>query len=489
MKIPYHRISLGLLGATLSLLAGCAAPPKQITPEWSTTLPTNWKSPQVVLERADSGWLATFSDPQLETLVAEALIHNPDLAAASARLDQALSEARRAGAALRPQVDASASGSRSKTINRAGSFGGAGGGFDDFDNFIINRNASLGISLDLTWELDVWGRVRKGQSAAIADSQAAAADLKSARLSLAGQVAKGWFATQEQYLQYQLALETFESFTRTAEIVESRFERGLGSAADVHLAKSSAASAQASLSNATLSFNRVVRSLEVLLGRYPSKELEVSETMNAVPPPIPAGLPSDLLNRRPDLIAAERRLAASDQRVAQARAAFLPRIALTASGGTSSDALRDLIDPKHLVWNFLVNLTQPLLDGGSRSADLARNKATVREAAASYRGTALQAFQEVEDTLDAEGLLESREAALQQAAEQAGFAYERSESEYRQGLSQIITVLDAQRRYLDSRRTYLTVKRLRLDNRIDLHLALGGDFQTAEIVQTPSAAK
>lgn len=472
--MPVSVPALSSIAITCTLLVSCAGPPERISPEWAATLPANWSSPVVVLEQARSGWLTTFNDPQLNALVAEAIVKNPDLQASAARIDQALAEARQAGVSLIPQVDATASGSRNQNINRAGAFGG--GGFDDFDNFIVNRNNSLGVSLDLTWELDVWGRVKKGQSAAIADSQAATYEFQSARLSLASQVAKAWFSAQEQYLQHQLALETFESFTRTAEITQSRFERGLQSATDVHLSQSSAAAARASLDSTKLEYHQAVRSLEILLGRYPSQELEVTEDLNAVPPPVPAGVPSDLILRRPDLLAAERRLAASDQRVSQARAAFLPRFALTASGGTSSDALRDLADPKHFVWNFLVNLTQPLIDGGSRRADLARNKAAVIEAAENYRGTALTAFKEVEDALDAEGLLESQEAALLDAAEQGRMAYERAESEYSQGLTGIITVLDAQRSYLDSRRNYLTVKRIRLDNRINLHLALGGDF-------------
>jgi len=484
MKMPFSQRSLVMVTMCGLLLASCAGPPKRITPDWSTTLPANWNSPVGVLQETQTGWLTTFNDPQLEALVTEAILNNPDLQASAARIDQALAEVRKAGAAISPQVDAVANGSRNQNINRAGSFGG--GGFDDFDNFIVTRNSSLGISLDLTWELDIWGRVKKGQSAAIADSQAVAYEFQSARLSLASQVAKAWFSAQEQYLQHQLAMKTFESFTRTAEITQSRFERGLQSATDVHLTKSSAASAKASLEDTKLIYHQSVRSLEILLGRYPSRELEVSKDLNAVPPPIPAGIPSDLILRRPDLLAAERRLAASDKRVAQARAAFLPRFALTASGGTSSDALRDLIDPKHFVWNFLVNLTQPLIDGGSRSADLARNKAAVLEASENFRGAALTAFKEVEDALDAEDLLESREAALQDAAEQGRMAYERAESEYRQGLTSIITVLDAQRRFLDSRRTYLTVKRIRLDNRINLHLALGGDFSLTERA-TPNA--
>jgi len=466
-----------ILTASLALLAGCAAPPERMKTDWEAALPTDYASPVVVLDSARAGWLSTFQDPVLEDLVAEAMVQNPDLQASLAQLDRSLAQARQAGASLTPQLDAVADGSRQQTINRAGDFGGMGN-FDDFDNFIVNRINSLGVSLDVTWELDVWGRVRKSQSAAIADSQAAAEDYRSSRLSLAAQIAKAWFAAQEQYLQLQLSRQTFESFSRTAEIVESRFERGLESASDVHLARSSAASAQASVEDSRLSFNQAVRSLEILLGRYPARELEIADQMNAVPPPIPAGVPSDLLQRRPDLRAAERRLAASDKRVASARAAFLPRFALTASGGTSSDALRDLVDPKHFVWNFLVNLSQPLLDGGSRLADLASNKASVREAAANYRSVALTAFNEVEDALDAEGLLALREQALQSAAEQARLAFERSEQEYQQGLTGIVAVLDAQRRFLDSQRGFLTVKRLRLDNRINLHLALGGDFST-----------
>ncbi|MEM6820400.1 MAG: efflux transporter outer membrane subunit [Verrucomicrobiota bacterium] len=472
--------------SAVTLLVSCAGPPAQMSPDWTTSVPSQWRGASGTADYANTGWLRSFQDPELETLVGEAMANNPDLQASAARLDQAAADAQRAGATLYPQVDLVGNGSRNKSISRAGSFTGGAGGFDDFDNFIINRTNSLGVSLDVTWEVDIWGRVRKGQSAAIADTQAAAADFAAARLSLAGQVAKAWFAAAEQYLQFKLAEETRDSFSRTAEIVRSRFERGLESATDVHLAQSSAADAKASYQSAQQNFNQSVRALEILLGRYPSKELQVAQDLRAVPPSIPAGLPSDLLKRRPDLQAAERRLAASDQRVGEARAAFLPRVALTASGGTSSDALRDLVDPKHFVWNFLINLTQPLIDGGSRQADLSRAKAVVREAGAQYQSTALTAFREVEDALDAESLLQTRESALLEASEQARMAYERSESEYQQGLIGITTVLDAQRRYLDTRRTYLTVKRIRLDNRIDLHLALGGDFTDTTTLQPTS---
>ncbi len=457
---------------SLLLLGSCATSPPRGIPEVGFEIPASWTTASTGGEVED-GWIFSFNDPRLKDLVQEALQYNPDIEAAEARLRQAYAVARQQGAPAWPSLGYGLDASRRQTVSRV-----RGGGPTTFDNFIRNTSSSVGLSFDISWELDLWGRIRSAQAGALADADAASDAFQDAQLSLAAQTANVWFSTAEAYLQYQLALETERSFRDTASLTEGRYQRGLVSAADVHLTRASAASASASVQSTRQTFNASVRALEILLGRYPSAELDVLMDLPPVPAPIPAGMPSDILRRRPDLRAAERDLAAALQRTESARADFFPRISLTTSGGTSSDALHDLIDPRHIVWNVLLNLTGPILDGAQRSATLSLRKAQVVEASANFKRAALNAFAEVENFLDAETLLAAREKASEEAADQAEKAFRRTEAEYTRGLTDITAVLQAQRDYLNNRREFLTVKRTRLTNRVDLHLALGGNFFT-----------
>jgi NodT family efflux transporter outer membrane factor (OMF) lipoprotein len=386
-------------------------------------------------------------------------------------LESALANAKSAGAPLYPQVDAGMSASKAQTLTRSAS------GMDDFDGFSRNHSTSLGLSLDVAWEADVWGRLSSLKSAALADVESARADLRSAKLSLAGQVAKSWFALNESALQLGLTEETVRSYLQTAQLVRERFERGLAPAGDVHLARSQKAGAEARLEQAKLVFENALRGLEILLGRYPSAELNVSRELTKLENPIPAGLPSELLERRPDLVSAERKVASAASRLKSAQAARLPRLSLTASGGTTSDALRDLIDPKYSIWNFLINLVQPIIDGGKLAADQEYAMAQTKSALAAYGKAALTAFREVENALSAEILLKSQEQALQIALEEARLAYERIRNQYRSGLTDYLNVLESQRNFFDARAKALGIQRERLENRVNLFLALGGNFK------------
>lgn len=454
------------------LLGSCATSPPRGVPNVGFEIPATWTTTSTEGEVED-GWIFSFNDPRLRDLVIEAIQHNPDIEAAEARLRQAYAIASQQGAPAWPGVNYGFDASRRQTVNRV-----KGGGPTTFGNYIRDQSSSMGLSFDVSWELDLWGRIRSAQAGALADADAAADALQDARFSLAAQTASSWFITAEAYLQYQLALETERSFRDTASLTEGRYQRGLVSAADVHLTRASAASASANVQATLQTFNANVRALEILLGRYPSAELDILMDLPPVPAPVPSGIPSDILRRRPDLRAAERDLAAALQRTESARADFFPRLSLTASGGTSSDALRDVINPRNIVWNLLLNLTGPILDGAQRSATLNLRKAQVVEASANFKRAALTAFAEVENFLDAEALLAAREKSAEEAADQAEKAFRRTEAEYTRGLTDITAVLQAQRDYLNNRREFLTVKRTRLSNRVDLHLALGGNFFT-----------
>ena len=236
------------------------------------------------------------------------------------------------------------------------------------------------------------------------------------------------------------------------------------------------ANAQAQLATAQNQVQFISRRLEVLLGSYPSGLLKENAQLPMPPATLSAGLPAELLTRRPDLIAAFARLQATDSRLNSAEKALLPRITLTASGGASSADLLALVDPRAAAWNVLMGLMQPIFMGGRLQADIRLNEALVEENWTQYKSTALNAFREVEQTLAAEHWLRAQEQALKQAVEQTQASRELAVYSYRQGLIQILTLLDSYRSTLNAQSQYLVARRQLLSNRINLYLALGGDI-------------
>ncbi|MGA0058844.1 MAG: efflux transporter outer membrane subunit, partial [Planctomycetota bacterium] len=332
-------------------------------------------------------------------------------------------------------------------------------------------------SLNLSWEVDLWGRVRAARSAA-----AATEDLRGAQLSLAARTARAWFACVEARQQLELAEATAGSFARTEEMVRERFERGVRPALDFRLARSDHQEARALVELRRRQLDDLVRQLQVLTGRYPDSALEPAAGLPSLPGPVPGGLSAELVRRRPDLAAAEHRLAATDALLASSRANLYPRIALTSSAGTSSNDLADLGDLDFRVWSIGANLFAPLFDGGRIRADIDEKDARRREAL--FGSTALQAYREVETALAATPLLDAEWERRSEAVAEAEAARTLSEDRYARGLVPIDTLLNAQRRALAARTQFLAVARQRLDNRVQLILALGGGFDAGD----PSAA-
>ena len=459
-----------LLATAAALVAGCASPPARLQPElefepaaqWTASLQTATAS--VEAPDASAPWWTDFHDPTLDSLIARAWAHNYDLRAAVFRVDAALAQARLAGADGLPQLGASFSRTR------------------DRRNFIgtpipTSTTTTYGASLDASWEIDLWGRVRSARSASLAEAQAAWADVHAARLSLAAQTAKAYFAVTESRQQVALARETVASFRAALRSVRARFEQGTRPSLDVRLAGSNLADAEALLARRRAQHDRSRRQLEILLGRYPAGTLQGADSLRATPADLPAaGIPSDLLVRRPDVVAAERQLAAAGARVSEARRAFLPRLSLSGSAGSTSGALDQLTDGDFIVWRLVGNLVQPLFQGGRLRARAQLAQADEERLLAHYAQTLLQACADVENALVHETSLAAEESAQEESARQAVAAQALAEDRYRQGLENFITVLEAQRRALQARGALLSLRRQRLDARVQLHMALGGSF-------------
>jgi outer membrane protein, multidrug efflux system len=449
-------------------LSACRAPERVDADKVVVPPPTLWDSVHDSGD-VDADWWRQLGDPDLDAAIARTLQYNHDLQAAQSRLAAAAAQARLAGAPLSPQVNVGLDGNRQRTVFVGFPFGDGGPLSSTFKSFGVNLNAS--------WEIDVWNRIGAAKGAALADLHATAEDLRGLRQSLAGQTAKAYYAAVEARQQITLATTTVASYHRTESQVEARFRRGVRSALDLRLSRSRRMTARSQQAQWEERFENAVRQLEVLQGRYPNGKSSIPETLPEQTAPIPAGIPADIVRRRPDLIAAERRLVAAGFRVDEAQASLYPSLSLSGQIGTTSDGVRDLLDLDFLIWNLAANLVAPVIDGGSRRAQRDLAIARESEAIAGFAKTVLNAYNEVETLLASRGFVHDREQSLAAASTESRAAQNLSEDRYRRGLGDYTTVLEAQRSALVIQAQLLTARRQLLDLRVDLHLALGGGFE------------
>ncbi len=458
------------LGSSL-LLGGCVSPSPPEPVELDVDLPDSWTATDAGAPASEPSdrWWSEFGDPRLDLLIEEVLVANNDLAAAGARVDAAAAEARIAGADLWPQAGVAVDGNRGRRNFIGLPIPGSSG-------VLSSTSTSVGASLNVSWEVDLWGRLRARRNAVGAGVEAAEADLAGARLSLAGQTTKAWFAAAEARLQLELAEETVASRTTTRERIRRRYELGTRGALDLRLAIANQSRAAAALAARKRQLDATERQLQLLLSRYPSRPATQGEASGLPEPPsgLPALLPAQLIARRPDLAAFDRRLAAAGFNLHEARAALYPRLSLTGSTGRLSSDVEDLLDSDFSVWSLAANLLQPVFQGGRLRAGVDLAEARQRELAERYAQTLLNALAEVELALVAEQTLAEEEDALRATVEQSLAAQELAEDRYAAGLIDFLTVLESQRDATQAQVALLLVQRRRLDARVDLHLALGG---------------
>ena len=457
-------LTRGLLVAVLiATAAGCrvkkppdaAALKEQGLP--NTQVPAQWTAggaaaPQPVADN----WLAGFADEQLTAAVAEAIAHNADLRVAAARVEQAMLYAKLAGAKLYPWVDVVA----------------RGGGQMSGDN-----SGLQGAALTINWELDLWGRVRNARAAAADDAASAAADFEYARQSIAGTVAKSWFLAIEAGLQAAVVRGTITNSEELVRLAETRAKVGIGNDEDVYVARAAVGGNRDALRQIELSRTQAIRALELLLGRYPSAAAVVTPQLPGQPPTVPAGLPSELLERRPDVIAAERRVAAAFHRVGEAKAARLPTIALTSSVNTISSDLFVLQDRDNPVWSLGAGLLMPLFRGGALRTQVEIRTAEQKQAVAAYAVVGSRAFAEVENALAAEIAARDREQLLAQALADNRRALEIVQTQFKVGSTDLRFVTQRQLALNANEAALIRVQAEQRVQRVNLHLALGGSFE------------
>jgi NodT family efflux transporter outer membrane factor (OMF) lipoprotein len=425
----------------------------------SIRTPGTWTAASTGNEGAIStGWLAGFGDPGMTRTVNEALAYNRDLKVAAARLR----EARETTIAVRARTLPSVGVSGSAAVTER----------SDSD-----RTQSHGLNLAASWEPDLWGRLRNLTRAAEADERAALEDFRGARLSLAANAAKAWCNLISAEQEVSLAAVTLDSFEKNLRIIERNYKGTGEGALDIQFGRTNVSSARRALESRHLDRAEAARSMEVLLGRYPSGKSRNPGELPQLRGSVPAGLPADLLDRRPDLSAERALLFASAERADAARKALLPSFSITGASGSSTTRLGELLDIDGLASTIAARFTQVITEGGAVSAEaraaLARNEARLHQ----YTQTALEAFREVEAALAADRSLGVQEKFLSEELEQAALAEKQAERDYSEGINpNILSVLEAQRRANNARGTMIRLRNQRLQNRLDLHLALGGDF-------------
>jgi NodT family efflux transporter outer membrane factor (OMF) lipoprotein len=471
----YPLIKAAVLAAMLSLAGGCAVGPAYQLP--STPQPAAYKETASDAEKAAAGWTAAapadtlergpwwqlFGDPLLNQMADSIEVSNQNVAAAVAAYAQARALVTEQRASLFPVVALNGSATRS-------------GGGDGANSQTGNQyRANIGAS----WEPDVWGKLRAGANSATASLQASAADLAAARLSAQGELATNYFSLRQTDAEKALLDATTEGYERVLQITQNRFDAGIAAKSDLLQAQTQLASAR--IDQITLARQRATleHAIAVLLGKAASDFTLAPAPWNVVVPDVPTGVPSTLLQRRPDIAAAERRVAAANEQIGIARSAYFPSLNLTGSFGYGSTSTGGLFNASNNLWSLGLTAAQTLFDAGATKARVSGAEAARDQAIAQYRQTVLTAFADVENQLAGTRTLAQQQDLRRVASEAADQVEVQMLNRYRAGQVSYSDVVTAQTTALSARRALVQAQADRQTTAIALIQSLGGGWHAA----------
>jgi multidrug efflux system outer membrane protein len=468
-------------------LTGCKVGPDyhRPSPAGTNSIPTafsstaetnrpNWKPAAPAANVPHGTWWQLFEDPELSRLETMAAANSPELAGALARFEQARAQINVARSELFPQVDAVPSYNWQRTSFNEPDSGHAAG--------IAHTYSTFTLPLQAGWELDLWGRVRRQVESARASASAGVDDLESARLALQAEVAIDYFTLRALDREYEVVVRTTETFQRSLELTVNRQKGGIATDLDVSLAETQLRTAQAELPALRLQRTRLLHAMATLCGQ-PATDFRVANPA-AEPgsdPPIPPGLPSELLERRPDVAAAEQRMAAANAQVGVAQSAFYPRIRFDGLAGLQSISASTWFDWPSRFWSVGPTLDLPLFTGGKNRAQLTLSKAAYNETVAAYRQTVLGAFQEVEDQLAAQQHLREQVSAENSALAAAQRTVGIANNRYKAGLVTYLEVATAQGAALSLERSVVQLQGQKQVATVGLIKAIGGGWQAERV--------
>jgi NodT family efflux transporter outer membrane factor (OMF) lipoprotein len=469
MKATFIAITLALL------LSACTVGPNYSRP--GAPVPSKfkemegWKQAEPRDQELKGQWWDIYADPVLGGLIEQVSVSNQTLAQSEAQYRQARALVAQARAAYFPVVSASASVIRSQ-----------GSGNSDPNTLTLRRTTTQHeIGLDASWELDLWGRVRRSVEANVANAQASAADVEAARLSLQAALAQNYFLLRSVDSQQQIFRDTVRAFDESLRLTQNRYNAGVAARSDVVQAQTQLRQTQAQAIDLGVQRAQLEHAIAVLTGKPPADFALKSSPLDAVPPPIPVGLPSELLERRPDIAGAERRVASANAQIGVAQAAYFPTLSLTGSFGYQSVSVSRLFDTPARFWSLGADLAQVLFDAGLRQARTEQAVAVYDQTVAAYRQTVLQGFQEVEDNLAALRVLEQEAVVQDEAVALARQSLQLTLNQYKSGIVSYLNVLTAQTTALTAERAAVDVRNRRLAASIGLIRALGGGWTASAL--------
>ncbi|HWW96627.1 MAG TPA: efflux transporter outer membrane subunit [Edaphobacter sp.] len=475
------------IGIAVLALSGCMVGSKYVkpsvpmAPDYKEATPdayketTNWQVAQPADAASRGEWWKIFGDAELNTLEPQVAANNQDLKAADARFREARALIRFNHASLYPTVGtAPFAGGLRESSNRpyisATAAANNGNGLGDIQ-----------LPVDLNYEVDVWGRVRRTVSAAREEAQASAGDRQTVLLSLQAELAFDYFEARSADAQEKLLNDTVTYYEEAYRITNNRFEGGVAPKSDVDQAKTQLEAAKVQARDITLRRAQFEHAIAVLLGVPPASFTLNDAPLDARPPVIPPGLPSELLERRPDIAAAERRVAEANDRIGIARAAFYPTISLNGTVGIEATSFANLFNPASLLWAIGPTLSQTVFDAGRRAAVSEQANARYDETVADYRQTTLTAFQQVEDNLIALRVLQQEAENQHQATLAAQSAEQIFNNRYVGGLDTYLQVVTAQTTALNNERNDIDIMRRQMDASVLLIKALGGGWNVTDL--------
>ena len=495
MKHPVKRRSLSSLRrasplALAALLSACVVGPDYVRPTMETPAAfkeiDGWKRSQPQDAVVGTNWWEIYGDPLLDSLEQQVSVSNQNLAQAEARYRQARALVQGTRAGLFPTLGASLSATRSSasgsgsqsmqvitnpTTGVSTTPGGGGSG-------PTNSNR---LTLDASWEVDVWGRVSRSIEADRASAQASASDLEAARLSAQAQLAQSYFGLRSLDTQRQLLERTLVDYQRSVQLTQNQYDAGVIAKSNLILAQTQLKSTQAQALDLGVQRAQLEHAIALLIGKTPAGFSISPAQLAAVVPLIPVRLPSELLERRPDIAAAERRVEAANAQIGVARAAYFPKLTLSATGGAQSSTLGNLLSLPNRFWSLGPQLAANLFDAGLRRAQIEQATAAYDGTVAAYRQTVLNGFVEVEDNLAASRILEQEAAVQDEALQLARRSVELTNNQYKAGVVTYLNVIQVQATALNSERTALDVLNRRLTASVLLVKALGGGWNMAAL--------
>ena len=460
-----------LAAAALALLAACSAGPKYERPAVDAPAAYkeagNWKVAQPRDDVKRDKWWEVFGDAQLNSLIAQIDVSNQNVRVAEANFRQARTLVQQARASLFPSVDGRASVSRSRSVGTAARAGTTANNYN--------------LALDANYEVDIWGRVRNTVSANVAGAQASAADLEMVRLLAQAELAFNYFQLRVLDQQRQLFDDTVAAFQKSLEMTRNRYTAGVAGKVDLVQAETLLKSTQAQAIEIGVQRAQLEHAIAILVGKAPANFALPPQTAKVAVPVVPLNQPSELLERRPDIAAAERRVAAANARIGVAKSAFFPSLTLSGSTGFESSRLADWLNWPSRFWAIGPAIAQSIFDAGLRRALTDQAIAVYDANVAAYRQTVLEGFQEVEDNLAALRILEEQEKVQEEATVAARQSMDLTINQYKAGTVSYLNVVTVQSAWLNNERALVGIRGRRLAAAVTLVKALGGGWNAAEL--------